>query len=328
MININNRNDMNYIDYIYNRDFNLMKDNIFNSYLNKSININYNRILRFATEDITTYMKYINDFDSYLTVCGSSDQIINSILYNSKNIDTFDINYFAKYGLILKLGAIKSLNKFEFLSFYSKFDDNLFFKILKGLNEIDRLFWINLYNYLGSILMNNLFYNNYLSIKNIININPYLQNNNYEIVKDLIDSVDINFIDSDLYYIEQFILNKKYNVINLSNIYDFINYDKFVSISNAYKYIEFIKKLFNYLKYNGSLLFSYIYKFNKKLKDIINKYYRLNNYNVCEFVTYQNIAYYILYELIDFNYDEIRTKTLVFGSSNEKEDVALIYKKR
>ena len=260
---INNIIDNNYIDYIYDKDLNTIKTSFLNYYLNSDIlNINYNKLYRFATEDINSYMKSFKNMTDYLTVCGSSEQVLNGILKGAKNIDVFDINYFAKHALALRIGAIKSLTRKEFMSFYyNRFDYNLFLKILNNLDKRDYIFWSKIYLCFGKVLINNLFYNNRLTINDLININPYLQDNNYEILKELIDKVNINFIESDFYNIITFINEKKYDVINLSNIYEYINFDKFATLTNAYKYIEFIKNLKNnHLKDNSTIMFAYMYK--------------------------------------------------------------------
>lgn len=54
-----------------------------------------------------------------LTVCGSGDQVLSSILYGAKKVDTFDSNKLAYYNLKLKLAVLKTLEYEEFINFYS-----------------------------------------------------------------------------------------------------------------------------------------------------------------------------------------------------------------
>lgn len=49
----------------------------------------------FAIEDIASYTQVFENFNRYLSVCASGDQVLNGILYGATNIDTFDKNYFA-----------------------------------------------------------------------------------------------------------------------------------------------------------------------------------------------------------------------------------------
>ena len=63
----------------------------------------------------------------------------------------FDINYFTKHGLNLRLAAIKALTQDEFITFYnSKFNSQLFFKILMYLDEYNYNFW----NIISKIFLN------------------------------------------------------------------------------------------------------------------------------------------------------------------------------
>ena len=68
-----------------------------------SINSKYFPIHLFATENILGFTSKINfSNQTILTVCSSSDQLLNMLLYNAKEIDTFDINEFTKKFFYLK----------------------------------------------------------------------------------------------------------------------------------------------------------------------------------------------------------------------------------
>ena len=342
MIKINNEDGSNYIKRVYERDFKMMSSIVFNSLLNKkSESNNYNKLYRFATEDMATYMPKLDNMNTYLSICGSSEQIFNGILLGAKNIDVFDINYFAKHGLMLRVAAIKALTKDELIKFYSsKLDLDLFYKILDYLDDYEKSFWYNIINCYGDVLINRLFYKTRLNIDQIIDINLYLQDNNYELIKRLIDDVNINFIESDLYNLIPFVKNKKYNCINLSNIYEYLNYDKTASIKKALTYKEFIDYLINNnLDNDGSIMFAYMYKWNRNVKDYFDILYRTNKELVSRYdnkikknlynkgLTYQNLSYSMLYDVFK-NFEEIITNTIIYGNSIEKNhDVALILRK-
>lgn len=343
MIKINNQSDDNYLKKVYEKDFSMITSIVFNSLLNKSLsNINYNKIYRFATEDIASYLKKFGNIKNYLTVCGSSEQVINGILYGAKNIDVFDINYFTKHGLNLRLAAIKALTQDEFITFYnSKFNSQLFFKILMYLDEYNYNFWNKIYNCYGDVLINKLFYNNRLSLSQIISINPYLQNNNYEQIKTMIDEVNINFIESDLYNLVSHISNNKYDLINLSNIYEYLNYDKDTSILLANQFKDYIISLTNNnLNDGGSIIVSYMYKWNRNVKKHFDNLYKINKKLVSRKdgaikkelylngQTYQNLSYSMLYDVLGNKIEEIITNTIIYGMSiEEKHDVAIVLRK-
>ncbi len=77
-------------------------------------------IYRFTNEVMSSkeYKDAITDKEKILSVLSSGDQIINSILLGSKEIEGFDISRFPKYYLMLKLAALKGLNKKEYLDFF------------------------------------------------------------------------------------------------------------------------------------------------------------------------------------------------------------------
>lgn len=61
---------------------------------------------KFSNENLAAYYdKFNNSIDNgrILTVCGSGDQVLSSILYGAKSIDCFDSNYLTYYGMMLKI---------------------------------------------------------------------------------------------------------------------------------------------------------------------------------------------------------------------------------
>ena len=72
-----------------------------NEYNNKS---NFHRnsfIYKFTNENVNIFYNYINNKEKVLEVISSGDQILNSILGNTYNIDAFDISIFPKHLLFL-----------------------------------------------------------------------------------------------------------------------------------------------------------------------------------------------------------------------------------
>ena len=71
-----------------------------------------------------------------LCVIGSGDQLLNILLSKPDKVDAFDISVFPRYFLELKIAAIKTLSREEYISFfiddidYRKEDyyDDLFFE--------------------------------------------------------------------------------------------------------------------------------------------------------------------------------------------------------
>lgn len=209
----------------------------------------------FSNENLREYYPHFQLKNSnVLTVCGSGDQVMSSILYGAKNIDTFDSNKLAYYNLMLKIAALKTLSYENFLSFYSINDltvDRLKFydKVSNNISNRDvKLFWDTIFEdcfvNFSWMFLGGADYNELVS-KRI----PYMDKQNFNILKDKIDDSNINFKNIDIFQIfDEF--NKKYSFINLSNIYCYIK--------DKNKFIELNNKLKKYrLSNNGTILLNY-----------------------------------------------------------------------
>ena len=209
----------------------------------------------FSNENLREYYPHFKIKDgNVLTVCGSGDQVISSILYDAKNIDVFDSNKLTYYNLMLKIAAIESLSYDQFISFYSINDMNvdrleLYEKISANIyNENIRVFWdkiINddVFNFFWLFFESNGL--NEFVIKRI----PYMDNQNFNVLKNKVNGINIIFKNSDIFQLfDEF--NKEYNFINLSNIYSYIK--------DKNKFIELCNKLKKYrLLDDGSILLNY-----------------------------------------------------------------------
>lgn len=329
------------IQQVLDKDFLMINSIIFSSLFEQSIH--YNKIFRFATEDICSYMTAIPKIDTYLTVCGSGDQVINGILLGAKEIDTFDINYFAKYGLLLKIAAIKTLTKEEFIQAYQLgFNLNDIYKMLQVLPDDEVKMLVNILKMYGIKYLNRIFLDNKVPKELFIKINNYLQDNNYDQLKSMLDNVTINFIEADFYHILDYICGKRYDFINLSNIYEYINYDSGATKEKAQEYYQYIEYLMNsHLNGEGSLLLVYMYKWSKHEKERFLKLYNQEKILVGRYdkkskigyyqkgLTYQNLSYAYLYDVMEEKkYEEVFTNTVIFGNSLEREhDVAIVLRK-
>lgn len=108
----------------------------------------------FTTENINGYMDNLDlEGKDILTVVGSGDQILNSVLKGAKKVDAFDISGYALLFYYLKEAAVKSLSYEEFVSYFlnseSRFDLNLYQKLRPNLNRVALTFWDELYKEFG-----------------------------------------------------------------------------------------------------------------------------------------------------------------------------------
>lgn len=213
----------------------------------------YSTCYKFSNENLIGYFDKFKIKDGkILTVCGSGDQVLSSILYGAKEIDCFDSNSTAYYNMMLKYYAIKYLSYNDFIDFFSissvctdekKIYDSFKHRIC---NIRVRAFFDLLFseNYSLSALYNN----DTENMENLFYNVPYLIPENYYKLKSIIDNSKINFKQSDLFNVFE-IFDGKYDFINFSNIYDYI--------SNSYKFCVFIDKAKSYLTSDGAIMINY-----------------------------------------------------------------------
>ena len=204
-----------------------------------------------------------------LTVGSSGDQILYAILFGAKNITCFDINPFVKPFYDYKVAAIKALDYKSFRSTahfnICKYDDDcwkrdllsaeVYKKISSYLPQDSKFFWDNIFLDNNSVhaifaeypdyLPNTYFQNEpiYIKLRNALNENDY----------------NVNFITSDITNaINKLGTEKKYDVILLSNIFDYFGRRQ-NSVKSFYYIIKKYEKL---LKPNGKIQIDYIYHKN------------------------------------------------------------------
>lgn len=195
------------------------------------------------------YIQAMKGNSKVLSVIGSGDQIINSILYGAKDIDAFDISRFPKYYLDLKLAAIKVLNCCEFTDFFygsGCFDDEMFYRILSVMPDDSKAFWREIVkdSYPLKVFNSNLFAIWTPTETMAIDMNPFLSVENYKLVRDRIDQVKIRYLEGDIYKMDE-VLDKDYDFANLSNIgmYANINFGDRNITDSCIKHSNFVKNL-------------------------------------------------------------------------------------
>lgn len=181
----------------------------------------YAKLYPITNECVKDYIHIFNKQNKVLSVIGSGDQILEMVNKDIYNIDVFDINHLTYYYLSLKIAAIKSLTRDEYISLFVKRDItsnsiNLYLKIKPYLNLKNQLFWDYLINKNGlyKVFKGNLFY---LFDPNNQSYLSYIEDNNFYNLKGKIEYVKLNYCFNN---VEQFLLlnSNKYDLIYLSNI--------------------------------------------------------------------------------------------------------------
>lgn len=310
-------------------DFDIKRAKILiNDMLKKENDYNYifTHIYPFSTENIKGYYELLNFKDKdILTVGASGDHTLNLLLNDVNSVDYFDINPFTKYYYELKASAIKSLKKEEFLKYFcykdypktfkdnkESFNNNLYKKISFYLKGDSKIFWDSLYEELDGLDIRNssLFSKDEEPYKIITKSNLYLEEKNYNKLKEK-DLYKPNFYKSNIITLSEK-LNKKYDIIMLSNI---VQYIEQLFKNNHLEYLkEIILNLETKLKENGIILVCYMYS----IDDIYNENTNPIIYNLKEVKK-------ILKNLEIIKFEGI--KNLKFLYQKEDKDAVLIYKK-
>ena len=166
-----------------------------------------------------------------LCVIGSGDQVLNALLSEPEKIDAFDISIFPRYFLELKIAAIKTLTREEYISFFiddidhrrEEYYDDLFFeKIAKELGEEERKFWQYLFDYNDwyDIYNSTLFSSEPVIKSYALTQNKYLREEEYYKLREILKNTKIRYINSDILNLE---IDEEYDLIYLSNIVQYVD---------------------------------------------------------------------------------------------------------
>lgn len=204
-------------------------------------------IYKETNEELNKIDDLLLNKDKVLSVIGSGDQILNTLLTNPTRVDAFDISSFPKYFLKLKIAAIKSLTREEYIKFFfattettlDEYYDDLFFdKISKELDEETREFWDYLFQYNDwyDIYESTLFSSESATEEFAVKRNKYLEEDEYYKLKEILKTADINFIESNLLDLK---VEDTYDLIYLSNIIEYVKksayFDKIDELSEKSK---------------------------------------------------------------------------------------------
>jgi len=141
-------------------------------------------------------------------------------------------------------------------------------------------FWDEIISY---VLSNNIPFDKFVLAYPIsYNLVNYLDNDNYNLLKEKLSSVKVNFIHSDLLHLDKH-LNKTYDYMFLSNISDY------VGIFNVKDYAS--NKLIRYLNDGGEIAYAYMYDAEKK---IVKRYESDNYYHIPSAIRNKNAKDYVL----------------------------------
>ncbi len=204
-------------------------------------------IYKKTNEKLNEFIDLLLNKDKVLSVIGSGDQILNTLLTKPSKIDAFDISVFPKFFLKLKIASIKSLSRDEYIKFFFSttetgldeyYDDLYFDKIRKELDSETEDFWTYLFQYNDwyDIYNSTLFSSESVIEEQALVQNKYLEKDEYYKLRKILQNTEINYIESNLLDLR---INDTYDLIYLSNILEYVKksayFDKIDELSNKSK---------------------------------------------------------------------------------------------
>lgn len=227
----------------------------------------FTKIYSFTTENMVGYLQLFDFKDkSFLTVGSSGDQTLNAILGGCNRAHIIDICPFAEEYFYLKMAAILTLTRKEFLDFFSlrqfiysdtinknAFNIYTYRKIRSALsNDSVKEFWnIMFRKYSGLLLRQKLFNTRQDSPANFsCKVNNYLvSDEEYNKLKKVISDAIVSFSIGDIFKTE----------FNLDESYDNVNFSNLITYNMPEDMIKLYEKVIPFLNNDGKMLMAYLY---------------------------------------------------------------------
>lgn len=245
---------------------------------NYKYNMPERHIYDMSNEDLISYMHLLDMRDKKVATAGSSgDQLLNAIYYGAKDITLIDGNPYARAYIEYKIAMIKNMDLDEFSSYFD-YDETFMFnyktyrKISHDLSKPVQIFWDKLILEQGTDF-NIRVATDFQIHATLINQTArfhnsvfYVNNHLYKMLQDKLINGDynINYITCDYNDFSK-LLDGKYDVIMLSNIFDYCDDNNFANT---------LKRLYkNNLNAGGKIQYHYDFhmKSGDKLLDYFNK---------------------------------------------------------
>lgn len=223
----------------------------------------FSKVYMHTTENIKDFLSCFDlNKKRVLTVAGSGDQLLNAYALGATLVDTFDINPLAKCAVDLKISALKCLSYEEFIHFFFSnfpefFSEGLYAKIYPLLNQDTKVLFDTFFQKFGvKDSIKKLYYQMNPSLKKMKQMNLYLEEYYYYVLKENLKNKGVNFIESSIQDLRANITTS-YDMMLFSNISDSINS---IYTDDALKnYLRLIHSLTKKLNKDGVIETGYIY---------------------------------------------------------------------
>ena len=293
----------------------------------QSQNSDFKKIYPLCNENINACLDNFNiEGKNCLSVFSSSDQIFDMYLRGARSVYAFDVNPLTKHFFYLKRSLLSSNISYEdYLSFLygdNKFKESMLNqKIYNNLNGKSRIFWLYIFSkYHEETIREKMFYYPAIKKDEINKYIGYLNKDKFYKLKKNIKNVKITFINSEIKNLT-YKLEKNYDFIYLSNIFEYLN-EIYFSIDNQIEKLEAFKNLIinmsKNLNENGKIVVGYLFTIllNDNRNPIKNTELRNKVFSEKEFE-------YHIFNSVD--HDIIYKK---YGLTEYKSDACIVYKKK
>lgn len=222
-------------------------------------------IYKTTNEDVRSYLNLLKDKEKIFSITASGDQILNSILVGSKDITACDVSHFPNYFLALKVAAVKSLSLEDYLNFFvmtdeenMEFSDKYYDELRSNLDKNSLEFWDHLFGFFdgNEIYNSSLFSREVYTLKHFKERNPYLEEENYKLLRKRLHDTTIRYVNANLGN-SDLSFNESYDLVNLSSIM------YYGTLRNPKNYLKLLES-FN-LNDKGMIL-SYVYDISKQFR--------------------------------------------------------------
>lgn len=241
----------------------------------KEVFHNSSAVYKKSNERIQDYQDYFINKNRVLTVIGSGDQILNMILEDVYEIDSFDISVFPKYFLYLKMAAIQALSRKEYIDFFYEYNnkaeiyDEMYDRISDYLEPEAKEFWDSLLGFFDwqEVYDSTLFSSEPCIVNDVILQNKFLQSDeNYLTLRSKLPHKKITTIECDIMTgADKF--KGPYEIVYLSNIIYYNSREQYKKILEELPLTE------------KGIALTYLYQ----VQDVVRKYFSDPNFEFKEF---------------------------------------------
>ena len=167
----------------------------------------------------------------------------------------------------MKIAAVKSLSLEEYLNFFIltdeeklEFSDKYYDKLRVNLDSKSAKFWDHLFGFFDGdeIYNSSLFSREVYTLDGFRKRNPYIEKENYQLLKRKIDDVHLKYVNTDLGSFK----------VKFTDCYDLVNLSSILYYGRLNNPDTYLKLLESFNLSDDGIIISYLYDVNKHFRNI------------------------------------------------------------